>query len=186
MGKILLALPILLAFALIIVATVIPSINTVTSNDAFMTYHSRVCISKNGHLLQCSPNVFSNAGKNLTRDYIGNFTSTDAGRVKYIALGNGSAGATATGLTYEVLTADCSGLGRAEGTYAVTLGSAGNWTIAKKFTCGCTSFNVNSTGLYNNSGAGQAVYFAGNNFTNVPLSQNDEITVTWYIWVTEG
>jgi len=65
----------------------------------------------------------------------------------------------------------------------VVSGQNGNVTNATTWTSTCDNHVVNTTGLVTNS----EMYFAGNNFsTSVTLQSNDQLTVTWYVWITES
>ena len=159
--------------------------NTVTSSVSGISYNSAVCkvvTRADGKVedLGCSHNLFSNQGKNITRDLIGSYTGLAA--VTVIGLGNTS-GATTAGTNLGGLISDCD-LQAQVGTYSLTDSSVGNWTIQKQFTSGCSGLVVNSTALYNATAAGTGNYFAANNFTSTTLQANDQITITWYIWVT--
>ena len=151
-------------------------------SGATINYNSEVCIYKNDELVQCSPNTVTTAGLNWIRDLIGNWTGGDTS-MKYIAVANNTdpaahdpANTTMTGEE------SCCGLERAEGAYAAVGGKNGNWTISKVFTANASISEVNATGLFNASASG--TYFAYNTFTPVNLQANDQLNITWNIWVT--
>ena len=137
--------------------------------------------------LGCKHNLFTNYGKNMTRDLITNPTAGAA--VNVISLGN------ATGADQDALNtslgqeygaggsnpAAC-GLGRAAGSYLPIPTSHGNWSISKVFTATCNSLTVSATGLYNHTSA--STLFAETIFTPATLQTNDQINITWFIWVT--
>jgi len=152
-----------------------------TNNDmqgATLIYHSNVCVYKNGELISCSPNVLTNAGKELIEAYLSQ--GGTLGAVKYIAVGNGTApSASSTSLDNEIT--DC-GLARAAGTYSNV--GTGNWSFSYTWTCTCDGVTVNTTGIFNASSGGTML--AGNSFNPSTLYTNDELTVTWRLWVTEG
>lgn len=155
--------------------------------EAPIGYNNMVCIDLNGERVGCSENTFTNLGKNLTMNML--FENVGA-PPDYIALGNGSATtASTTDLDSELVVGDCSGLQRAQATTNQPVSSPesdGNWTLARTFTSGCTHQQlVNTTALYNATAGATDQIFAGNTFTSgVTLSQNDQVTVTWYVWVT--
>lgn len=116
----------------------------------------------------------------------------------WIALGNATNGAplpTDTVLSGEFLpyagSATACGLLNATG---ASIGQAqGAWNITKTFTSSCANLVVNATALYNSSrgGNGSPVYagltpllFAEANFTQTTLQVNDQINVTWGIFIT--
>jgi len=135
--------------------------------------------------LGCSHNIFTNQGKNMTRDMLTNYTGL--GAVNVIAVGNctvaPTCGALATETTLSGEWTTC-GLGRSQGDYTVAVTSMGNWTIQKQFTSTCNNAYVNDTALSNATSASSAFSFAIANFTTTTLQSGDQITITWYIWVT--
>jgi len=166
------------------VAPSFTSLSTVGSESG-IKYWSEVCVRKNGELIQCSHNVFTNQGKNLVRDYIsGRVNSTAPAIVEHIAVGNGTAPAAGdTILSGEIR--EC-GLSRSVGSYR-TNATDGIWFLEKVFTvstCGGT-IRANTTGLFNTSSATISNYtFASNSFTNADLQNNDQLNITWTIAVT--
>ena len=140
-------------------------------------YHSMVCVWKNGELVECKHNVLFDSGKDLIKTILGD--SGSGGPVKTIALCNASAGCaepTAAGTeTYNEFSS-C-GLAPATGTYSSN--GVGNWSIQKTFTATCDDLVTNVTRIGNGT-----TYFAGASFTSVTLQTNDQLTVTWTIWVS--
>jgi hypothetical protein len=55
---------------------------------------------------------------------------------------------------------------------------------------GCANIYVNGTGLWNGTGsiggAPVAAELASNTFTTVTLQANDQLNVTWGVWLTVG
>ena len=158
------------------------------TSGASIQYHSSVCeyLRRAGetdwNLIDCSENLFTDWGKNHTRDYLGSLSATGS-RADYIALSNGTAAGctnlgTLTGESPNNSFTSASG-SRAQGTYAVI--GTGNWSLTKIFTANETVNNVNATGLFNASSSG--IHFACNNFTSVNLAANDQINITWTVWV---
>ena len=167
----------LLLVAIFAVAAV-PGLQMATQ-DQGLQYHSSVCIYKNNDLVDCSSNLLYGDGKDLIKTVLGNTGS--GGPVKNITLCNATAGCgTPQDDHLEAYTeyASC-GLTAGDGTYANI--SAGNWSISKVFTATCDNLETNVTRLKNADGA---INFAGNSFTMVTLQTNDQINVTWTIWVT--
>lgn len=155
-----------------------------------LKYTGVVCVYKNGDLIQCDHNQFTNMGQNLTRQALIN--GVNGVITNYIALGNSTVAIAATDVTLPTpgdMANECT-LGRAQGTITnQTTGCTvstcpGNWTISKLWTYSATcsgTVTINTTGLY--QGATGNNLFADNTFTPATLSPNDQINVTWYIWV---
>jgi len=145
-----------------------------------ITYHSNVCIYKNGELIECSHNLLTDAGKNLIKTILGDTGS--GGPVQYIALCNATAGCSAPAAGDTTLDNEYTscGLSRTQGTYG-SLGT-GNWSIAHTFTATCDNLETNMTGLFNQVSGG--TLFAENTFTSVTLQTDDQLLVNWTIWVS--
>lgn len=147
-------------------------------------WHTAVCIEKNGELTgPCQHNELTTWGQNTTTDRI--FTSVGAA-VDYISLSNGTGSGAAIDIDSEI--AEC-GLSRAQATTNTAVSSPesdGNRTLAYTWTNTCNvNVLVNNTGLHNTTAGATDAMFAINNFTSdVTLSLNDQVTVTWYVWVT--
>jgi hypothetical protein len=160
-----------------------------SSSDMSLKYTGVVCVGVNGPAVNCKHNLFTNMGANLTRQALIN--GVNGVITNYIGLGNSSTTQAATDVALaSEMGAGCD-LGRAQGTISnVTTGCAsatcpGNWTISRLFTYSgsCSGVvRVNATGLY--QGASGNNLFAENTFTNADLSPNDQINITWFIWVT--
>jgi len=167
-------------FGLLLFAAILaynkPVVNVAQVTEA-PKYHAMVCVWKNGELVGCKHNVLFTSGKNLIKTILGDTGS--GGPVKVIALCNASAGCaepTVSGSeTYNEFSS-C-GLAPAEGTY--TSNGDGNWSIQKTFTATCDDLVTNVTRIGNGT-----TYFAGASFTSVTLQTNDQLTVTWTIWVS--
>ena len=133
--------------------------------------------------LGCSQNTFFNQGANNTRDYLGNGVST--GPMQNISLCNATAGCASPIVagteTFNKYTT-CGLSDNSAGTYATTTSSVGNWSINRVFTATCDGLVTNVTRLSNATGS----IFAGNSFTSTTLQTNDQLNLTWYIWVAEG
>jgi len=128
--------------------------------------------------LGCRENVWTNTGKNWTRDCIGQFIC-GATAFKYLALGNTTAPAAAsTTLAGEI--ADC-GLARASGTYITEGASVGNWTIYYTWTSTCNNEVVNTTAVFNATSAGTML--AGTTITSATLQSSDQLQVNYTKWV---
>jgi hypothetical protein len=149
-------------------------------------YHSEVCKNvirySTGEIedLGCTPNIVTNAGLNHLKEFLG---QGNAGSVNasIITVGNGTAPvAASTTLNNEIT--DC-GFSRQGATYT-SIGT-GNWSLTKTWTdVSCNGLVVNTTALFNASTSG--TMFAGNSFTSVTLQSNDQLNVTWTIWVTSS
>lgn len=179
-----------LAIVLVIIVSsvsVAPVQISSTLPSGVINYHSNVCVShgRDGKTLfqECKSNVFTTRGKNMARDILGYWGNvTGSGIPTFIAIGNESVAAVGdTALDQEY---SDSGLTRAAGTYITDTANTGNWSIQKTFTSTVANKDVNGTGLFNNSGTDNSGLFAINNFTKVTLQNNDQINVTWTIWVT--
>jgi len=132
----------------------------------------------------CTHNLFTTVGKNWTRDVIGNWAGGGQA-MKFIATGNGSATqcTNAATLAGETPSGAWSGTYRT-GSYAVNPAYNGNWTVSAVYTANEAINGLNSTALFNASSSG--TMFACNNFTTVNLIANDQLNITWFLWVTEG
>jgi len=120
-------------------------------------------------------NLRTNAGSDAQSSQMGN-TSTQAASCNYIALTNDATApsATDTTLTSEIST---NGLGRAQGTYAHTTGTA-SFTVQKVFSATGTQASQ-KTGLFNASSSGTLCF--ENTYTQVTVNNGDTLTVTWTI-----
>lgn len=146
-----------------------------------INYNSQVCVYKNNELVDCSHNVLYDTGKNLIRSYLGD-TGGSGDEIDVIELCNASTSACGSPQAdkSEAYTAIAlCGLDEQSGAYGA-LGQDGNWTISYVFTSTCDNVLTNSTRLKNTNGDD----FAGNSFSLVTLQTNDQINVTWTIWVT--
>lgn len=141
--------------------------------------------------LGCIHNMLTNAGIGALGNVLNGTTVTL--NLTRIALANGTVIApTDTTLPGEWLpngvnTAAC-GLGNAS---ATSVGQAqGAWNLTKTFTNTCTGAVVNQTGIYNQSYTSSGAFTAGNvlfaeaNFTMTTLQPNDQINVTWGLYIT--
>jgi len=152
--------------------------STKAAIGAPIVYNAKVCVYKNGELITCKPNVLTDAGKELIEAYLAQ--GGTLGAVKYIAVGNGTApSASSTSLDNEIT--DC-GLARAEATYSDQ--GTGNWTFSYTWQCTCDGVTVNTTGIFNASSGGTML--AGTSFNPSTLYSTDALTVSWFMWATEG
>lgn len=155
------------------------------SNSATIEYNSNVCVSHlspEGEVLseECGHNVLYTTGQNHIKALLNGSTTTNEAALT-ISLCNATAGCgTPVAAASEAYTAysNC-GLTAAAGTAASGTGN-GNWTVSKTFTSTCDNVITNSTRLIT---AG-SINFAGNPFTLVTLQNQDQLLVTWNIWVT--
>ena len=168
------------------------SVPAVEPGKGGLRYGSTVCIeykdgkSGESRLISCSHNTLTNNGKDTIEDVL---NSTHGANINTIALcnsSNTSADGLGNGCTQPLVTDNnltgeykACGLSRAAGT--LTDQGNGNFSEAYTFTATCNSLVTNVTGIFNATGN---LYFAGNNFTSVTLQSNDQLTVTWYIWVS--
>lgn len=160
-----------------------------SGSDISLKYTGVVCVGVNGPAVNCKHNLFTNMGQNLTRQAL--TIGTGGIITNYIGLGNSSTAQAATDVALAGEMADVCTLGRAQGTIRnITAGCTvatcpGNWSITYQWTysssCGGV-VRVNATGLY--PAATGSTLFAENTFTNADLSPNDQINITWYIWVS--
>jgi len=131
----------------------------------------------------CNHNQFPMSGRNMTRDYLGAGATLSA--VNVVAAGNVTTSQAATENWLNGEYAAC-GLTKAAGTGPTGVSGAnanGNWSVTKTFTSTCDSVVVNGTALMNGTGAGNYT-FAMANFTSATLQTNDQINITWFVWVT--
>ena len=162
------------------VGYIIPSERS-TSSASALQYNSQVCVYKNGELVGCSHNLLYNNGQNLTRDLLG-IGSAGSAPVLNISLCNSTAGCdTPNAGASEVYSnyTNC-GLANVQGTYGTISPVPGNWSVWKTFTSTCTGVLVNATRLTNVTGG----VFAGNTFSVVNLSTNDQLTINWTLMIT--
>jgi hypothetical protein len=147
-------------------------------------YNSQVCVYKNDVLVHCGPNLITDAGKNHIKGVLGTWPGAVQGtNVSIIALSNTSTTIGISDTALPGIMANECGLGMQRGTY-YTFGT-GAWNISYQFTNTCNAaIIVNTTALYNQTSGTGALDFAENTFTTVTLSQNDNLNVTWGIWVT--
>jgi hypothetical protein len=170
-----------LVFLAIIMAMVSVQTQVAFPTVQGLIYGSEVCIYKNNELVQCKPNILCNGGKDFIRDCLGTAAcGTTPGNFTWIALGNvtGTEAQGAGNTTLENEWTSCD-LTRMDGAY--TQIGTGNWSLSHVWTASGTCM-VNSTGLFNAS-SGDTL-FAQNNFSTVNLQNQDQINVTWTIWVT--
>ena len=139
-----------------------------------ISFHTQVCVYKNGVPIGCNHNILTNAGKDHIKYLLGVGLNSPA---IYLALGNTTAPTeTDTSLPGEIT--GC-GLDRAQGTYYSN--GVGNWTISHTWTSSCT-ITVNTTGLYNATSGG--TFFSGTSFSSVDLQADDQLTINYTIWVS--
>ena len=162
-----------------------------TDASSVISYEASVCTThtRDGVELmsECSHNLFTDSGRNATRDILG--TSVNLSAFNYIALCNMTASAESppcleprvndTELEGEY---SAGGLSRALSTYTELSATAGNWTISTTFTATADDLTTNTTGLFNDSALG--ILFAENTFTTVTLQTDDQLTINWTIQVT--
>ena len=164
-----------------------------------ITYTGVVCVGVNGEAKNCKKNLFTELGRNYTRAALGGilaggFGATPMNVTEFIGIArsNSSQSGTNTSLQGEYgIDQPANGLGRTAGTIRnVTVNCAestcsGNWTVTNTFTATADSQVVNATALFDsNTGANNSTAFAVANFTSVTLNNNDQINITWFIWVT--
>jgi len=164
-----------------------------------ITYKGISCVYLNGQLWECSENLFTRKGQNLTREALLGGGNVIRNATEFIAVGNASDSVirSANGVVgqsllgeYTARNSTC-GLTRAAGTIRNVTGGctesscAGNWSIMNEFTSTCDSTLVNTTGLYaDDYTVDNNTLFAENNFTSATLQTNDKINVTWFVFVT--
>jgi hypothetical protein len=170
-----LAIPVVaLVLGILVLST--PSITPVSESEG-LKYDGMVCVYKNNQLVECRHNIIVNNGKDL----IETMASGAYLAVSNISVANctGACVQAAADTTLSGQWTTC-GLVEAIGTYVAQ--GIGMWNITYQWTSTCDTVNVNSTGLFNNTGANRM--FAQTNFTNVVLQTNDRINVTWGLVVS--
>jgi hypothetical protein len=177
-------------FGLVVIATTLFATISMVSDvlvgsspmsGASLTYNTMVCIYKNGELIQCSHNLVTNDGKDFLKSCLGT-ASCGASAFTNLTLANCTNSVTGTDSTL------CNGqdwtscsVGPGDGVGAVYKSAGtGAWNVTDTWTSSCDDVNVSATGMYNNG----ATLLAENTFTPVMLQTNDQINVTWGIWVT--
>ena len=168
-----------MAILVLAVAFYLNPIEGSENSDATINYYSQVCTYVNGDLNSCGHNIVTNAGLNHLKEFLGQGNAGSA-NASIIAVGNGTA-PVAGSATLNNEIDDC-GFSRPGATYA-SIGT-GNWSLTHTWTSSCNSEVVNTTALFNDSSGG--TMFAGNSFTSVTLQANDQLNVTWTIWVTSS
>ena len=172
-----------LTFAILVLAVAF-YLKPVSSPDkdasTSISYHSMVDVYVNGRQISHSHNLVVNGGLDFIKNCIGLGLCGAPTNFSNIAVGGNTSALAATDTTLANEFAG-SGLARAPG--AVTSIGTGNWSVSKVWTASATAA-VNTTGLFNNTAGG--TLFAENYFTPVTLQANDQINVTWTIWVTSG
>ncbi|MFH1473843.1 MAG: hypothetical protein ABIE55_03015 [Candidatus Aenigmatarchaeota archaeon] len=174
-------------FGLVVIATTIFATMSIVSDvlvgssgahSASLTYNTEVCIDVNGKRIGCSPNLVTNVGKEFLEGCLGQGGCGTPTAFTTLALANCTNGVAVgdTTLCNGQVWSTC-GLGQQAGTY-VNFG-IGQWNVTYTWTSSCDNAIVNATGMYNSTHL-----FAENIFTSVTLQTNDQINVTWGIWVT--
>jgi len=145
----------------------------------------------------CDHNIVTLNGTNFTTSQLfGAPSAAAATEIENISLGNGTGTSPPqTGDTSSfggIIEAGCSGLAPSNtlswinipnataGTYIT---GSGNVSANHKWTAGCgsgTGIEVNRTAISSTT----LPFFAVNQFTNVFLQTNDQLNVTWYVWIT--
>ena len=120
-----------------------------------------------------SSNLVVNIGLDWIEDQLGDSPATDPAKWISLSLDTGTPAAGWTQIPTEIA---AGGLTRAEGTYADT--GTGNWTITKMFTATATHTDVQLTGLQWAS-SGDSNLLAANTFAAVTLADQDSLTITW-------
>lgn len=179
---------IITTFAILVLAVAIYTAPISQANkettDSSLNYHSQVCVYKNNQLVKCGHNIVQNGGLNVIKECIGHGgcgASASMGNFSYIALGNITAAQAVTDITLANEWIACS-LQRTTNNAYTSIGN-GNWSISQVWTANASNCVVNTTGLFNATSGG--VMFAQNNFTTVTLQANDQLNVTWTIWITQ-
>lgn len=179
---------VLVFLAAVLVVDLMSSLSTLNSNTGAqgINYVGTVCpkiIRSSGRVedLGCGHNLLMNEGKNFIEEEIGNGTAS-TNIVDVMFLGNGTTWGTSDMTVHTGEIIEC-GLGAATGLSANDIGN-GNWSFTNTWTSSCAGVIVNTTGLNCSACAEGTEFFAGNNFTSVTLQTNDQINVTWYVFVT--
>ena len=159
----------------------------IQSSSGGIHYGSVVCIYKNGVLIEpCHHNLIDNTGKDLIAQSL---NGTSASNVVLIAVTNNTSAQAATDTAsqgeYLANGGNPCGMTNASGTW-VGYGTAGQWNVTNTFTSSCASVTVNGTALYNNSLSNGLAnkLFAETTFTSTTLNANDQINVTWGIYIS--
>jgi len=152
-----------------------------TGASSGIAYHSVVCVYKNGVLVEpCHSNLLTNGGKDLV---MFGLNSSGPQNVVLIGVSNQTSAQAATDTALATEWTSC-GLTNSSGTFVYR--GVGQWNVTKTFTSTCDSVTVNGTALYNNSlGNGLAnKMFAETTFTSTTLNTNDQLNITWGIYVS--
>lgn len=181
---------VIFAFALFIFAQSSMMSSNTSLQNLWFGVSGHVCVWVNDKLVECSPNIITRAGRNMTRDMLtfvnSSVVAAGINGTRFISLSTDS---TATlfersACPNEVTTV---GLGRAEGDIFHVINyteAASNISITRRFTATGTMANVQRTCLSNSSAASGSILFAEDTFTAVTLNSGDTINITWYVGVT--
>jgi hypothetical protein len=158
-------------------------------SGASLTYNTMVCkvVTREGGEvvdLGCSHNLVTNDGKDYLKECLGTGGCSSPAFIT-LAIANCTNGIAAgdTSLCNGEAYSSC-GLGPGDPTSGPTYASYGTgaWNVTATWTATCDNLPVNATGLLNATSGG--TLFAENEFASVDLQTNDQINVTWGIWVT--
>lgn len=155
---------------------------TYSGSPVSLEYTGMVCqkVTRADGLVEdfgCNHNVLTNNGKNMIIYQLFQ-NASGSNNISSMVLGNGTQPAVGDA-THPNKIAECGLTEYATLDWQNATGN-GNVTANHQWTSTCDNILVNTTGLET---AGNT-YFAGNNFTSVTLQTSDQLTVTWYVWVT--
>lgn len=156
------------------------SFNVASPVDSRSTvnYHSIVSVvkydAKTGKVTELAnhPNLLVNVGKDLVALALNGTAATTT----EVYVSNGTTAQLATDTALPGLIGD-SGLVHATGTYVYR--GVGAWNVTKTFTSTGNSIGVNGTALYSSS-----ILFAETTFTTTTLNANDQLNITWGIYIS--
>jgi hypothetical protein len=147
-----------------------------------LTYNAQVIVSVNGKVWAQGHNTLQTFG----RDLIVNRLAGGVGSaVNNISVGNTTGVTTINELVGEInASTGCPAFGAVADTVLKNNPqSNGNWTITQTYTADCPNVVVNYTALSNGTSGVNKVVFANFSFTPVTLQTNDQLNVTWVIYV---
>ncbi|QLJ52546.1 MAG: hypothetical protein Sv326_0445 [Candidatus Fermentimicrarchaeum limneticum] len=124
----------------------------------------------------CRHNIITSKGRNMLAWSVeGNGTALVLNK---LGVGNSSAGQVAADTDLANLYTNC---GLSIATVTPYSPGVGNWSVNNVFTSTCTNIVANTTGIYNTTTAGNL--FAEANYTSVTLNINDQLNLTYNMWV---
>lgn len=129
----------------------------------------------------CQHNLITTEGKDLIKWAMTANATAPSIKLDKIGIANITSPQLATDVNLGNLRAGCN-LDINTTTLGTGSPAVGNWSSAHTWTSDCDGAVINATGIYNTTSTGHL--FAQANFTSVTLNIGDQLTVTYYLWVS--